>query len=171
MLNFQYIGNAENYSVSFNNIDKNVVEVIGDIPKMETGFILTRIGNPSAFKGDYSDFKTVYREIEGGFQFSNDGSVFVPVVQFFATDGGSLNGETMQTAENYKDLIIPTPEASENYEFVEWVPGIPKIGKIDDNKSFTAIFKSTVEPETTLEERMTVIEGDISKINNALGGV
>ena len=176
MLNLNYIGDQKNYSVSFRNINKNVVEVVGDLPPKETGFILTRIGNPYAFKGDYSEFKTIYKEIEGGFQFSNDGSIYIeplPKVTFNTNGGGILEGETMQEATNYEDLVIPTPIVSENYEFIEWMPSIPVSGVIDGNKTFTAIFKSTLpdpEPTPTIEERIEILENDVQMINDALGG-
>ena len=176
MLNLNYIGYPENYSVSFRNINKNIVEVIGDIPSKETGFILTRIGNPYAFKGDYSEFKTIYKEVEGGFQFSNDGSIYVeplPKVTFNTNGGGTLEGETLQEATNYEELVIPTPKANEDYVFVEWMPSIPASGKIEGNKTFTAIFKSTLpdpEPTPSIEERVTTLENDVQLINNALGG-
>lgn len=176
MLNLNYIGDQENYSVAFRNINKNVVEVVGDFPPKEKGFILTRIGNPYAFKGDYSEFKTIYREVEGGFQFSNDGSIYVkplPKVTFNTNGGGLLEGETLQEVTNYEDLVIPTPKANENYVFVEWMPSIPTSGEIEGNKTFTAIFKSTLpdpEPTPSIEERVTTLENDIQLINNALGG-
>lgn len=177
MLNLQYIGDSNNYSVSFSNINKNVVEVIGaDLPKQETGFILTRIGDPHAFKGDYSDFKTVYREIEGGFQYSNDGSTYAPEMPFvcFETDGGGvLVGETMQQAERYEELKIPTAEASENHVFKGWMPEIPENGEIDGNKSFNAIFESTIpDPgqDETIADRVAALENDVKSINAALGG-
>lgn len=78
MLNMKYIGDITEYKVSFNKIGNNIVQIKGNIPIKTDGFILTRIGEPEAFTGDYSDYTTVYREIEGGVQFSNDGSVYVP---------------------------------------------------------------------------------------------
>lgn len=178
MLNLNYIGDSKNYPVSFRNINKNVVEVIGDIPKKETGFIITRIGDPYAFKGDYSEFKTVYREVEGGFQYSNDGSEYIeplPKVNFYTSGGGVLEGELQQEAETYEDLIIPEPIANENYVFTQWMPEIPESGAIDGNKSFNAIFTSTIpepepEPTTSIEDRVSSLEEDVQKLNNALGG-
>ena len=176
MLNLNFIGDSKNYNVSFRNINKNIVEVIGDIPPKETGFIITRIGNPYAFKGDYSEFKTIYKEVEGGFQFSNDCSIYVeplPKVTFNTNGGGLLEGETLQEVTNYEDLVIPMPKANEDYVFVEWMPSIPASGEIEGNKTFTAIFKSTLpdpEPTPSIEERVTMLENDVQLINNALGG-
>lgn len=177
MLNLRYIEETTDYSVSFRNISENVVEVVGaDLPARETGFIVTRIGDPSAFTGDYTEFKTVYREVEGGFQYSNDGSIYIkplPKVFFNTSSGGMLEGETMQEAEKYEELRIPTPKASENYEFTGWKPEVPESGEIEGNKSFTAVFTSTLpepEPDPTLEERIATLESDIQQINDALGG-
>ena len=177
MLNLRYIGETTDYSVSFRNISENVVEVVGaDLPARETGFIITRIGDPSAFKGDYREFTTIYREVEGGFQYSNNGSIYIkplPKVFFNISGGGTLEGETMQEAEKYEELRIPTPKANENYEFTEWKPEIPKSGEIEGNKSFTAVFTSTLpdpEQDPTLEERVATLESDIQQINDALGG-
>lgn len=63
--------------MSFNIINKNIVQIIGGMPIKTDGFVLTRIGDPRAFRGDYSAYTTVYRKIEGGVQFSNDGSEYV----------------------------------------------------------------------------------------------
>lgn len=176
MLNMQYVNDTENYEVSFDIISRNIVQVKGNMPVKTNGFILTRIGNPEAFTGDYSDYTTVYKEVDGGVQFSNDGSVYVepvPVVSFSTNGGGALDGETVQEVKRYEDLVIPTPVAYEDYEFTQWSPGIPVIGDVEGSKTFVAIFTSTLpvpDPEPTLEERVAVVEEDIQKINNALGG-
>lgn len=176
MLNLQYIGSEEFYEVEFKFVSKNIVQIVGDFPVETSGFILTRIGNPEAFTGDYSNYNTVYKYIDGGAMFSNDGSVYVEplkVVTFNASYGGKLDGVTRQEVYNYEELVVPTPIADENYDFTEWVPEIPESGKVDVNKSYTAVFTSLLpppEPEPTLEERVAVVEGDIQKINEALGG-
>lgn len=175
MLNFQYLKDKKNYQVSFEKLNENHVKILGDIPLKTNGFILTRINEPEAFTGDYSDYTTVYKEIDGGVIFSNDGSVEpIPIINFDTDGGGILDGAVMQKSNNYEDLIIPTPIANENYEFTEWIPEIPLSGKIESDNSFTAIFKSTLpepKPEPSLEDRVGVVEEDIAKINEALGGV
>ncbi len=177
MLNLQYVNDTENHEVSFDIINQNIVQIKGNMPVKTNGFILTRIGNPEAFTGDYSDYVTVYKEIDGGVQFSNDGSAYaepIPVVNFRANGGGTLDGDTVQEVKRYEDLIIPTPVAYEDYEFTQWSPGIPVIGDVEGNKTFVAIFTSTLpvpDPEPTLEERVAIVEEDIQKINNAIGGI
>lgn len=75
MLSMRYLNEKESYLVSFNTVNKNIVQITGDFPVKTSGFILSREGKN--WKGDYSDYTTVYREVEGGIQFSNDGSVYV----------------------------------------------------------------------------------------------
>lgn len=117
----------------------------------------------------YIGFTTVYRNDEttvamNGYQLSNDGSVYtppIPVITFTTNGGGTLDGITEQQLTKYEQLKVPTPIADTDYEFSNWSPEIPSSGDIDANKTFTAIFVSTLpepEPEPTLEERLTAVE-------------
>lgn len=176
MLNLQYLGEETFYEVSFRQISKNIVEIKGDFPVETNGFTISRIGNVNAFTGNYSEFTTVYKEIAGGVQFSNDGSVYVepvPIINFRCGFGGTIDGETTQEAKDYSELIVPTPIADTDYEFLRWRSEIPESGEIKNNKTFTAMFISTLpepEPEPTIDERVTALEGDVKAINDALGG-
>lgn len=75
MLNMKYIGDETTYPIEFNTVSNNVVELKGDFPVLRVGFILSRPKHKDNW--NYEDFTTVYREIRGGVQFSNDGSVYV----------------------------------------------------------------------------------------------
>lgn len=75
MLKLKYIGDDESYDVEFRTVANNIVELVGDFPIKDTGFILSRAEHEDNW--DYKGYTTVYREIEGGAQFSNDGSVYV----------------------------------------------------------------------------------------------
>lgn len=75
MLEMKYIGSDDIYTVGFKNISKNIVMLTGDFPVKTTGFTLSRVGKNDNW--DYSACTTIYREIEGGVQFSNDGSVYI----------------------------------------------------------------------------------------------
>lgn len=137
----------------------------------------------------YIGFTTVYRNDEttvatNGYQLSNDGSVYtppIPVVTFTTNGCGTLDGVTEQQLTKYEQLKVPTPIANEDYEFSYWSPEIPESGKIEGNKTFTAIFTSTLPPEpepepipdidVDLVARVETLEEDIAKINEALGGV
>lgn len=146
MLNLKYIGESISYPVSFKNISDNICQITGDFPAKAGGFTLSRIGKDDAW--DYSGYGTIYRENNGGAQFSNDGSIFVPQVTFMDGTGGTLSGESVQGAQDYDELEIPVPEPAENYVFSGWEPEIPESGAITDNQSFHAVF----EYIPTLEE-------------------
>ncbi len=75
MLNMKYCGSKTVYEVEFSKISPHVVQVTGDIPVKDKGFTLSR--DESEDDWDYRDYKTVYRQIDGGVQFSDDGSVYV----------------------------------------------------------------------------------------------
>lgn len=76
MLSLKYLNEKEEYLISFETISKNIVQITGDFPIKTSGFILSREGIEEVL-GNYSDYTTVYREIDGGVQFSNDGSTWV----------------------------------------------------------------------------------------------
>ena len=174
MLNLTYVGESTVHKIEFNRNSEHVVSIKGTLPAQTNGFILSREEKRDDW--EYKDYTTIYRELEGEIQFSNGGSVYVeptPKVSFHTNGGGILKGETVQEVKNYEELVIPTPVANENYEFTGWSPEIPESGKIDENKSYTAIFVSTLpppEPEPTLEERVTTLESDVKSINDVLGG-
>lgn len=77
MLNMNYIGDNATYPINFNLISDNIVELKGDFPIRTDGFTLSRPDHNDNW--DYSAYTTVYREIDGGAQFSNDGSVYTEV--------------------------------------------------------------------------------------------
>lgn len=79
MIQLTYIGEKSQYDISFKKINQHILQITGDFPVKEKGFILSRDGHNDNW--DYSQFKTIYREIEGGAQFSDDGSVYTaPVI-------------------------------------------------------------------------------------------
>lgn len=75
MLKLKYVGDEETYAVEFRTVSNNIVELMGDFPIKDTGFTLSRAEHEDNW--DYKGYTTVYREIVGGVQFSNDGSVYV----------------------------------------------------------------------------------------------
>ena len=159
MLELKYIGESTSYPVSFRSISDTICQITGDVPVKTGGFTLSRIGNDDAW--DYSGYATVYRRIDGGAQFSNNGSVFIPQITFSAGTGGALTGEIAQKAYNYEDLEIPTPEPTVNYVFAGWEPEIPASGEIPDHQTFRALFQYV----PTLEE---VQETKVAEMNAAM---
>lgn len=74
-MQIQYIKTKDIYAIeSIKQINDNVVQVNGDLPIQEYGFMLSEDG--VTFDGDYSHYRTIYRTIEGGAQFSNNGNVY-----------------------------------------------------------------------------------------------
>ena len=167
MLLMQYIGLKTEYQVNFQTVSDHIVEIKGNIPAKTKGFMLKREGSTGrGDQWDYSAYTAIYRIVEGGVQFSNNGSVYVepvPKVSFYTNGGGTLDGETTQEVNDYSELVVPTPIANADYEFTSWSPEIPKSGEVKNNRTFTAIFTSTLpipepEPEPTLEERVAAVE-------------
>ena len=76
MQTLKYNGDTDTYQVSFRVVNSNVVELTGDFPVKEGGFMLSMDGK--VYNGDYSQYVTIYRNIKGGAQFSNNESVYIP---------------------------------------------------------------------------------------------
>lgn len=79
MINLKYIGSTTVYEINFSRISSHIVQVLGDLPFLDKGFVLSRIGKND--KWDYSKYVTLYREVEGGLQFSDNGSVYTAPVK------------------------------------------------------------------------------------------
>ena len=149
MLDLKYINDSAIYQVEFSKISDNVCQIKGDIPIKTNGFTLSRMGESDDWS--YEAYNTVYREIEGGVQFSNDGSVYVEPkkkVTFISGTGGKLTGSTEQEVYEYSELIVPSVEVEENYQFNGWLPEIPESGIVEKDMVFTA----ELEYIPTLEE-------------------
>ena len=160
MLDLKYINDSDIYQVEFSKISDNVCQIKGDIPIKTNGFTLSRIGESDDWS--YEAYNTVYREIEGGVQFSNNGSVYVEPkkkVKFISGTGRKLTGSTEQEVYEYSELIVPSVDVEENYQFNGWSPEIPESGIVEKDMVFTAEF----EYIPTLEE---VKSQKIQKMND-----
>lgn len=168
------------------HISANIVELIfaDEIIVNQSGFNAYSDENCEYNIGgnSYVGFTTMYRNDEttvakNGYQLSNDGSVYVKPyakINFNASVGGLLNGITSQEVYKYEELNIPEPIADADYEFSNWSPEIPSGGDVDGNKTFTAIFVSTLpepEPEPTLEERLTAVEEQNSMLSMTVDSI
>lgn len=80
MLQLKYVDSDEYYSVDFEYINKNIVQITGDFPVKTDGFTISRELDDGEIDklGDYSDYTTVYQTLDNGAAFSNDGSTYVP---------------------------------------------------------------------------------------------
>lgn len=156
MLTLKYAGEKTGYEVSFKSVNEHIIQITGYFPVKQKGFLLYRDGVDEPL-GDYTDYKTVYREVEHGAQFSDDESVYtVPLakVTFVVGYGGSIDGELIQAAEKYEDLVVPTPIPDAGYEFSGWRPEVPTAGDIGSNVSFQAIFSCVETLDETKEKKV-----------------
>lgn len=76
MIKLKYTGEQTVYDVSFKKISGHIIQVTGDFPVKEKGFVCYREEDQEDI-WDYTGYNTIYREIDEGAQFSNDGSVYV----------------------------------------------------------------------------------------------
>lgn len=76
MLKIQYTGEKASHEIEFKKVTPHIVQIMGNFPVKDKGFICYRDGNEDD-KWSYKDYKTVFRTVEGGVQFSNDGSVYI----------------------------------------------------------------------------------------------
>lgn len=164
MLLMKYVGLKTEYLIDFKMLSEHVVEIRGNVPAKTKGFLLKREGQKGrADQWDYSSYKTIYREIEGGVQFSDDGSVYVPpkiITTFVSGSGGTIEGVTKQEVSDYSELFIPNPVPDDNYRFVKWEPEIPDAGEVTTSRTFMALF----EYVPTIEE---VKESKVVEMNEA----
>lgn len=74
----KYVNEKNSYEVAFKKVSPHIVQITSadEFPVKTKGFICFRDGVEDD-EWDYKRFKTVYRRIEGGVQFSDDGSVYV----------------------------------------------------------------------------------------------
>lgn len=76
MILLRYAGENTCYTIKFNKLGKSIIQIMGDFPVKAKGFVLYREETPEDL-WNYLDYKTVYRDLDGGVQFSCDGSVYV----------------------------------------------------------------------------------------------
>ena len=106
MLKINYIGETETYLVSFESksTTNNIVQVVGEFPIKTSGFILSRVDADDNW--DYSLYTTVYREIDGGAQFSNDGSVYIEPEPYVPTLEDIKNEKKDEIISTYDGVMI-----------------------------------------------------------------
>lgn len=75
MINLRYAGEKNTYEIEFEKVNPHVIQITGDLPVKTKGFVCFR-DDVEDDPWDYQGYKTIYRQIEGGVQFSDDGSVY-----------------------------------------------------------------------------------------------
>ena len=165
-----YIGETTPYEVQVNAIKNNVIEVLGvGLPMRETGFTLF----DGEFTYDYSAYSTLYRTVGEGFQYSNDGEIWVEPtksvtvqitwmddddilglrpssVKVTVTDGGSTVGTvTLKESNNWTKVYTDVP-VSHDYEV-----SAPEVEQYNMSVVGTYITYAVEMPyEPTVEEQL-----------------
>lgn len=119
MFNLKYLKFTSTHKVYFKKISKNVVEITGDFPIQTDGFTLSREKHEDNW--DYSAFTTVYKEVENGVQFSNDGSVYVEPIIEIPTAEELAEMEELERVTNINAQINNLKEqlASTDYKIIK----------------------------------------------------
>ncbi len=76
MIKLKYVGEKTEYDVTLKKLSHNIVQITGDLPAKKKGFMCYREEDTDDL-WDYTGYKTIYQTVDGGVQFSNDGSVYV----------------------------------------------------------------------------------------------
>lgn len=118
-MQLKYLNDENTCDVDFNKISKNVVEITGDFPIKNDGFTLSRETHEDNW--DYSAYTTIYREVENGCQFSNDGSVYIEPVVEIPTAEELAEMEERERIDNINAQINNLKEqlASTDYKIIK----------------------------------------------------
>ena len=170
MLSLNYVGEYDSYEVEFDR-NEHVVTLKGDFPIKTTGFYLSQLGKINDL--DYTAFKTVYKVIAGGVQFSDDGSVWVEptrdvTVQAVWDDHDNIEGlrpESVAVTVNGKSVMLEADAWSITYENVKESEVIDVTDAADIAGYDKTINDTTVvyhheylDPTPSLEERVNDLE-------------
>ena len=170
MLSLNYVGEYDSYEVEFDR-NEHVVTLKGDFPIKTTGFYLSQLGKINDL--DYTTFKTVYKVIADGVQFSDDGSVWVEptrdvTVQAVWDDHDNIEGlrpESVAVTVNGKAVMLEADAWSITYEAIKESEVIEITDAADINGYDKTINGTTVvyhheylDPTPSLEERVNDLE-------------
>lgn len=70
MLTLKYCTEESSYQISFKRINSTIVQINGDFPVKADGFMIYK---DQLLLGDYSSYRTIYRTLDHGAQFSDRG--------------------------------------------------------------------------------------------------
>ena len=181
MLSLNYVGEYDSYEVEFDR-NEHVVTLKGDFPIKTTGFYLSQPGKINDL--NYTAFKTVYRVIAGGVQFSDDESVWVEptrdvTVQAVWDDHNDiekLRPESVAVTVNGKVVMLEadawsiTYEAIKESEVIE-VTGAADIAGYDKiiNGTTVVYHHEYLDPTPSLEERVNDLEIAVCELADVIG--
>lgn len=181
MLSLNYVGECDSYEVEFDR-NEHVVTLKGDFPIKTTGFYLSQPGKINDL--NYTAFKTVYRVIAGGVQFSDDGSVWVEptrdvTVQAVWDDHGDIEGlrpESVAVTVNGNVVMLEADAWSTTYENIKdseviKVTDAADIAGYDKTVSDTTVtyHHEYIDPTPSLEERLNDLEIAVCELADSIG--
>lgn len=162
--------------------DEHIATLKGTIPTNESGF--KAYSHNDVLIGDYSDFKTIYRVLSDGVQFSNDGSIWVEptrdvtitIVWDDAEDAEGLRPSDVGLAVNGVATIITEadnwvkvyPDIKESETVI--VTSAENVDKYDKTINGTSVtyHHDYVDPTPTLEERVNDLEIAVCEIADSI---
>lgn len=74
MLLLKYHSEEDLYKINLKKVSSNVIHITGDFPIKTNGF---EIYKDNLLLGNYTSYTSIYRIIENGVEFSNDGSIYI----------------------------------------------------------------------------------------------
>ena len=181
MLSLNYVGEYDSYEVEFDR-NEHVVTLKGDFPIKTTGFYLSQPGKVNDL--NYTAFKTVYRVIAGGVQFSDDGSVWVEptrnvTVQAVWDDHDDIEGlrpKSVAVTVNGKVVMLEADTWSITYENIKEsevieVTDAADIAGYDKTISGTTVMyhHEYLDPTPSLEERVNDLEVAVCELADVIG--
>ena len=181
MLSLNYVGEYDSYEVEFDR-NEHVVTLKGDFPIKTTGFYLSQPGKINDL--NYTAFKTVYRVIAGGAQFSDDGSVWVEptrnvTVQAVWDDHSDIEGlrpESVAVTVNGKAVMLEADTWGITYENIKESEVIEVTDAADIAGYGKTISGTTVmyhheylDPTPSLEERVNDLEVAVCELADVIG--
>lgn len=173
MLIAKFGNSSKEYPIEFIYHSANVVELLGYVGSNRSGFNLYSIDG--AHIGDYSEFKTVYRNQEKSTWFSNDGSHYIPpkkdvTVAIIWNDSENLEHrpESVDVSVVVNGKLFDTQTLSEEndwkytYEQVsaddKYEAACPEYDYYTMVISGTTITYTYTEPQPSIEERLDAVE-------------
>lgn len=181
MLSLNYVGEYDSYEVEFDR-NEHVVTLKGDFPIKTTGFYLSQPGKINDL--NYTAFKTVYRVIAGGVQFSDDGSVWVEptkdvTVQAVWDDHDDIEGlrpASVAVTVNGNAVVLEADVWSITYKGIKEsevievtdaadIPGYDKT----INGTTVMYHHEYLDPTPSLEERVNDLEIAVCELADVIG--
>lgn len=109
MIKVKFNNTNQFIDVEFSRVDQNVVQLLGNVPASTVGFTAWRVNSKKQL-GDFSNFTTIYRVLDNGIQFSNDGSVYVepiPIEPVVPTEE-QIKCQLLSAVDNYLNTTVQT---------------------------------------------------------------